>query len=56
MKNAYVAWRAGLYLSGSYPYLVADDVALQSYSHNFTYKLGGELDYIFLGEKIRDDL
>ena len=55
MDKSYLSWRAGMYLSGSYPYMVQDEIVARGHSHNFTYKLGGELDEIFLGDKIEDD-
>ena len=56
MGNDYKAWRAGMYISGSYAYTINDDVVVQSSAHKFTYYFGGELDEIFLGEKIKDDI
>ena len=55
MDKSYLAWRSAMYISGSYPYMIHDDIAQRAHSHNFTYKLGGELDEIFLGDKIEDD-
>lgn len=37
---AYRAWRATLYISGSYPYTIQDDKVNESFVHSFTYKLG----------------
>lgn len=52
MVNDYRAWRAGMHISGSYGYTIKNDIVLQSYSHSLTYLLGGELDEIFLGQKL----
>jgi hypothetical protein len=56
MTNDYRSLRAVMYLSGSYSYTIKDDIVLQSYARSLTYRLGGELDEIFLGEKFKNNL
>lgn len=50
MDSSYRSLRALMYMSGSYPYTIHDDVVLQSYSRR-PGKLGGELDEIVLGQR-----
>lgn len=39
---AYRAWRAALYISGSYPYTIQDDKVEESFCHSSSLKLGIE--------------
>jgi len=44
-----------MYISGSYPYMINDDTVVQASAHKLTYRFGGELDKIVLGDSIKDD-